>query len=83
MVHYGAYEARRAGHECDGLVGVATATRTVPRGLGGTGRGRASGSPSLGAVLATCGLLFLGARGGCRLDLFRSLIILGEGRGSD
>ena len=38
MVHYGAYEARRAGHECDGLVGVATATRTVPRGLGGTGR---------------------------------------------
>ena len=83
MVHYSAYEARRASYECDRLVGVATATRAVTRGLGRTGRGRASGSPSLGAVLATCGLLFLGGRGWSRLDLFRSLIILGEGRGSD
>lgn len=38
MVYYGAYEARGASYECDRLVGVATATRAVPRGLGGTGR---------------------------------------------
>lgn len=83
MIHYGTDEARGASYECDRLVGIATTTRAVPRGLGRTGRGRASSSPSLGAMLATCGLLFLGGRGSSRLDLFRSLIILGEGGGSD
>ena len=83
MIHHGTDEARGASYECDRLVGIATATRAVTRGLGRTGRGRATGSPSLGAVLATCGLLFLGGRGRSGLDLFRGLIILGEGGGSD
>ena len=83
MIHYSADEVRGTCGEGDRLVGVATATRAVPRGLGGTGRGCRLGSLALGAVLAVYRFLFSGGRCGGGLAVVCSLVVQSEGRGGE